>query len=174
MASNTPPFEYGSKAPLQSPSSTFNSLAPAENLDKLLGFKWMVGGNEFKLMKMTAALSAANAANAILIDNGTTTKTHLSAGVVGAAATRDTFGGVCSGSQVALNIGDYVLVQTAGRAICFASGASTTAHTQCITAASGQVTTAGAISSAVDAQTVGIAHAAATSAVVEVELYPIT
>ncbi len=153
---------FGEKAPMQSPSSTYFSDAPAANYGKLLGWKYSINGNDYKVVKATAAFTAAQIAGLVCLDAGTTAKNNFVAAVAGAAAIKSTIAGIASPSQIALNIGDYFLVQTAGRATV-TTGTATTANTPQICGAAGVVTDAGAISLAVWSEIIGIAHQTRTT-----------
>ncbi|HEX3135036.1 MAG TPA: hypothetical protein VHX44_15835, partial [Planctomycetota bacterium] len=153
---------YGEKAPFQAPAS-FSSQAPSPNYDRLLGWKYNVNGNEFKVVKSSAVFAIAGIQGLVCLDAGTTVKTHVVAAVAGAAAPIATIAGIASTAQLALAIGDYFLVQTAGRALVISGAAGMTANTAQITAAAGQVTDAGAITTAILGQIVGFAKQARTS-----------
>lgn len=126
MSSNSWVLEYGSKAPLQSPSSTYFSLFPGSNgLARMLGFTWMINGNVYKLVQATAAFTTAQIQGLICADAGTTAKTHQVAAVAGATVTGDLLAGIASATQVALSINDFFVVQIAGRTTGTISGGST-------------------------------------------------
>lgn len=165
---------YGDKAPMQTPAS-FSSQAPAPNYDKLLGWKYSVGGNEFKVVKSSAVFAIAGIQGLICLDAGTTVKTHVVAAVAGASANVATLAGVASPAQLALAIGDYFLVQTAGRATCTAAAAGMTANLAQVCGAAGTCTDAAAITTAILGQIIGYAKQARTTGLAgEVELIPIT
>lgn len=162
MAAWTPPMAYGEKGPIVTPSS-FSSQAPTPNYDKLLGMKWTVNGNDYKLVKAGAAFTTGQVQSLVMLDAGTTAKTNIVSASAGAAAVKSTIAGIASPNQVALNSGDYFLVQTAGRATATTAAAGTTANTAQITGAAGTVTDAGAITTAIWSQIIGISHQTRTS-----------
>lgn len=173
MSAWTPPFGYGEKSPYQSPASSFASLSPPPSLAKELGKKWVINGNEFKLVQATVAFAIAGIQSLVCADAGTTAKTHLVAAVAGAGATIDTLAGIASPSQIALAANDYFLVQTQGRATVLAGAAGTTTHLPQICAAAGQVTDSGALTLTTFAQCVGIIHQTRTSGLAgELEIHP--
>jgi hypothetical protein len=153
---------YGEKAPFQSPSS-FSSQAPTPNYDKLLGWKWTVNGNDYKLVKSSAVFAIAGIQALVCLDAGTTAKTNIVAAVAGAAAVKSTIAGIASPAQLALAVGDYFLVQTAGRATVTSAAAGITTNTAQITGAAGTVTDAGAITTAIWSQIIGVSHQTRTS-----------
>lgn len=153
---------YGEKSPLQAPAS-FSSQAPTPSYGKLLGWKWTVNGNDYKMVQATAAFTIAQCQSLMLLDAGTTAKTNLVAASAGAAAIKSTLAGMGSPAQVALAINDYFLVQTAGRATFISAAAGSTANTAQICGAAGQLTDAGVITTAIWSQIVGIAHLTRTS-----------
>ena len=170
MSAWSPPMAYGDKAPFQSPGS-FSSQAPAPNYNVLLGWKYMVNGNEFRVVKTSAAFAVAGIQGLVCADSGTNTKNHIVAAVAGAAAVKSTIAGVAATTQLALASGDFFLVQTGGRASCTAAAAGVTVSTPQICGAAGTVTDAGVISTAVWSQIIGIAHQTRTVGLVgEVEL----
>jgi hypothetical protein len=178
MAAWVPPFQYGDKSPKQSPSSSFNSQTYPGTLAIELGFKWIVSGNEFKLVQANTALTAAAVAGLMLADAGTTAKTHLVGAAAATGSSRDTWAGVGSTAQIALNANDFFLVQTDGRATMIAAAAGTTTHLPVIIGATaGQVAVDGTTPSTPtsSALQVGIAHATQTTGLqLEVELFEVT
>lgn len=178
MSAWTPPFAFGEKSPYQSPSSSFASLTAPPSLAKDLGKKWVINGNEYKLVQATAAFTAAQAAGLWFVDAGTTAKTHQTAATTSGVATIDTLCGLGSSSQVALSANDFFLVQTAGRATGVVSGGTTT-HVAQTTGASGRtldMTDPAALANVKDrfATFVGIAHATvAAASTFELEMNPI-
>lgn len=154
---------YGEKSPLQSPASSFASQAPAPSYGKLLGWKWTVNGNDYKMVQATAAFTIAQVQSLVMLDAGTNAKTHLVAASAGAAAIKSTIAGIASSAQLALAINDYFLVQTAGRATVLAAAAGFTNATAVICGAAGQVTDAGAITTAIWTQIIGVAHQTRTT-----------
>ena len=177
MSAWTPPFGFGEKSPYQSPASTFFSLSAPPSLAKDLGKKWMINGNEYKLIQTTAAFTAANAQGLWFVDAGTNTKTHTTAATTSGVTATNTLCGLGSFAQVALVANDFFLVQTAGRATVI-SGGTTTAVAQ-TTGASGRtldMAAPGALANvpASIASFVGVAHqtvAAASS--FELDMNPI-
>lgn len=163
---------YGEKSPLQSPASSFASQAPAPSYGKLLGWKWTVNGNDYKMVQATAAFTTAQVQSLVMLDAGTTAKTNLVAASAGAAAVKATIAGIASPVQLALAVNDYFLVQTAGRATVLAAAAGITTSLAQICGAAGQVTDAGVISTAIWSQIIGVAHqtrAAGLAAELEME-----
>jgi hypothetical protein len=129
MSAWTPPFGFGEKSPFQSPAATFFSLTPPPSLARDLGKKWMINGNEYKLIQTTVAFTAPNIQSLWVLDAGTNTKSHTTAATVNAVVATNTLAGLASPSQVALVANDFFLVQTAGRATVI-SGGTTTAVAQ--------------------------------------------
>jgi hypothetical protein len=162
MSAWTPPFAYGEKAPIQAAAS-FSSQAPAPNYDKLLGWKYTINGNDYKVVKTGAAFTTGQVQALVMLDAGTTAKTNIVSASAGAAAIKSTIAGIASPAQVALNSGDYFLVQTAGRATVTSAAAGITVNTAQITGAAGTATDAGAITTAIWSQIIGISHQARTS-----------
>ncbi len=167
---------FGEKSPMQSPSSSYFSQAPAANLSKLLGWTYSVNGNTYKVVKAGGAITAAVAQSHMLLDDGSTAKTNIVTVAAGAAATRDTFAGMGSPSQIALVSGDFFLVQTGGRASFIAAAAGSTAHVTQICGAAGTLTDITddallGLTAALWSQIVGVSHQTRTSGQVgEVEL----
>lgn len=139
MASNSWVLEYGSKAPLQSPSSTYFSLFPAgPGLGRMLGYTWTIGGNTYKLVQAGAAFTAAQIQGLICADSGINAKNHIVTAVAGATVTGDLLAGIASATQLALNLNDFFVVQVAGRTTGTISGGSTV-HVAQTTGATGRM-----------------------------------
>lgn len=162
MSAWSPPMAYGEKAPFQI-AANFSSQAPAPNYNPLLGWKWTVNGNDYKMVKATAAFAVAGVQGLVMLDAGANAKSNLVAAAAGAAAIIVTVAGIASTAQLALAINDYFLVQTAGRASVISGAAGMTNSTAQICAAAGQVTDAGAITTAILTQIIGISHQTRTS-----------
>ena len=157
MAASTNPLGInpGDKA-----SATYATLYAAN-----LGRKYMIDGREWKVVKTGAAIAAAVIQSRVMLDAGTTAKTNIVTAAAGAAAVKHLIAGIGHSAQVALDSGDYFLIQTSGRATCIAVAAGVTTATPQITGAAGTTGDAGVISTAVWSQLIGVAHATAANGV---------
>ena len=186
MSAWNPPFAYGEKSPTQSPAASFNSLSPPPTIAKDLGKKWLFNGQEYKLVQATAAFTTAACAGMMMTDNGAANKTNLVGTVAANGSSRDVWAGVAALanaavgnaiSQVALNINDFFLVQTNGKAAMNAPAGTTTIHLPVVIGATAGTVSADAVTPMTptsSALQVGIAHATVASNPVEIELFPIS
>ncbi len=149
MSANNAPFALGSSA-LASNASTYNTN---------LGRQWMINGANWRLVKSTGALTAAEVRNSPLVTTLVSgVPTYLAARTTGAASYLGV--GFGKSDQVALAAGDFFLVQTSG--YCDATSADAIAAGAMV----GTSTTAGKIDDAtITAPTMmGIALEAAAAA----------
>lgn len=131
MAANAAPFAIGSSG------LAINAAVYNANINR----QWMINGAAWRLGKAGAALATPSRQTLV-----TTLSGGLPTGTLNTTAIADNFlvYGVCRAGQVALALGDFVLVQTSGYTETISSAAIAAGAVLATSATAGQVVTGAA------------------------------